>query len=377
MLTPEQYADLDKKIEEITDQLTDFLINDIISRVCEAGQITNTAEYNLWILKTSGIGGEELLNRFLEKLHISEEEFEKIIYKYSKGAWMEDYARLKAEATVPFDEIPGIMQLIEGTKNSLIYSIENLTNTIGFAGPAGTFSDLTQAYISASNFAFMQTLTGATDYGTAVRTATRELINRGIRTINYESGMTTEISAAIRRNVMSSIGNVTNEISQINHDELGCDGWEISAHAMCAPDHEHVQGKRYTDKEFEAMNAGLSRKIGTLNCGHIAFPVRLKETEPVYSPSKLQTFKKENSEGLMYEGKHYTLYEATQKQREMERKIRKNKYKINEEKEIAKVTGNQTELKKYQTKEREMLRVYNDFSKKAGLTAQYTRTRGV
>lgn len=377
MLTPEQYADLDKKIEEITDQLTDFLINDIISRVCEAGQITNTAEYNLWILKTSGIGGEDLLNRFLEKLHISEEEFEKLIYKYSKGAWMEDYARLKAEAKVPFDEIPGIMQLIEGTKNSLIYSIENLTNTIGFVGPAGTFSDLTQAYISASNFAFMQTLTGATDYGTAVRTATRELINRGIRTINYESGMTTEISAAIRRNVMSSIGNVTNEISQINHDELGCDGWEISAHAMCAPDHEHVQGKRYTDKDFEAMNARLSRKIGTLNCGHIAFPVKLKETEPVYPPSKLQTMKEENKEGLMYEGKHYTLYEATQKQREMERKIRKNKYKINEEKEIAKVTGNKTELKKYQTKEREMLRVYNDFSKKAGLTAQYTRTRGV
>ena len=45
---------------------------------------------------------------------------------------------------------------------------------------------------------------------------------------------------------------------------MGCEGWEISAHAASAPDHEPIQGLQYSDAEYTALNNSLVRRIGTL-----------------------------------------------------------------------------------------------------------------
>ena len=78
----------------------------------------------------------------------------------------------------------------------------------------------------------------------------------------------------------------------------------------------------YSDKEYKALNNSLVRRIGTLNCGHSAFPIILGVSEPTYTDEQLEEFKRQNAEGVTYQGKHYTTYEATQKQRQIERAIR-------------------------------------------------------
>lgn len=57
-------------------------------------------------------------------------------------------------------------------------------------------------------------------------------------------------------------------------------------------------------------------------------PIILGVNSPQYTDEELEEFRRQNAEGIDFEGKHYTLYEATQRQRSLERSIRKTKRKI-------------------------------------------------
>ena len=146
--------------------------------------------------------------------------------------------------------------------------------------------------------------------------------------VAYASGVHTGLEAAVRRNIMGGLGLMTEQISQQNHDALGCNGWEISAHANSAPDHEPIQGLQYSDAAYEELNNSLVRRIGTLNCGHVASPIILGVTRPQYTAAELEQFRQDNEKGVTFEGRHYTGYEATQKQRRMERAIRAQKRRV-------------------------------------------------
>jgi hypothetical protein len=161
------------------------------------------------------------------------------------------------------------------------------------------------------------------------------------------------------------------QITQHNHDELGCNGWEISAHANSAPDHEPIQGKQYSDAEYEVLNNSLVRRIGTLNCGHAAFPIILGVNEPQYTPEELEKFRQDNVEGVTVDGKHYTGYEATQMQRKLERAMRRQKRRIL----TAEAAGDKDTLTVAQTRLQRLRQEYSRFSKAAGLRTENERTQ--
>lgn len=220
------------------------------------------------------------------------------------------------------------------------------------------------------DYAFQQVFTGAMDYDTAVRRATKNLADMGVRVIGYESGVHTSVEAATRRNIMGGLGLMQEQITQANHDQLGADGWEISAHANSAPDHEPIQGRQYSDKEYERLNNSLVRRIGTLNCGHAAYPIILGVNAPQYTKEQLKRFQEDNEAGITYQGRHYTGYEATQKQRAVERAIRKEKNRIL----VAEATGDNESLQTAQIRLQRLNQEYRGFSKAAGLPTQRERT---
>ncbi|MBQ7122050.1 MAG: hypothetical protein IJO03_07290 [Clostridia bacterium] len=190
-----------------------------------------------------------------------------------------------------------------------------------------------------------------------------------MHTINYESGVHTSLEAAVRRNIMGGLGLMQEQISQQNHDTFGANGWEISAHAASAPDHEDIQGKQYTDKEYEELNNSLARRIGTLHCGHAAFPIIIGVNEPQYTPEQLEKFKEDNKKGVTYNGRHYTVYEATQKQRQIERAIRRQKRCVLS----AEKRGDKDGLLTSQIKLRRLNEEYGRYSNAVGLPTQQER----
>ena len=214
-------------------------------------------------------------------------------------------------------------------------------------------------------------LTGAADYNTAIRRATKNIADQGIRYIDYESGIHTSLEAATRRNIMGGLGLMQEQISQQNHDEMGANGWEISAHAASAPDHEPVQGKQYSDTDYQALNNRLKRRIGTLTCGHAAFPIILGVSSPQYTTEELRHFRTANARGITYDGKHYTAYEATQTQRRIERAIRRQKNRIL----VDETTADTEKLIADQIKLRRLNDEYRRFSKASGLRTEPERAQ--
>ena len=370
MLTADQIEVLGDKAQQLITPVTDFLIEEIARRISEAGQLTSTAQYQIWKAQRLGLSMREIKAKLRKLLHASGAEIEKLLTQSAKVGYSFDLNQLPTAAAISFEDNPVIQQIVSAAVQLAKDDLSNITQTIGFVTPNGKAVGLTDAYKQACDFAFMKVSTGAQDYNSAIRQATKALADKGIVTIDYDSGVHTSLEAAVRRNVMGGLGLMQEQISKQNHDDFGCDGWEISAHAASAPDHEPIQGKQYSDAEYEKLNNSLVRRIGTLNCGHSAFPIILGVDSPQYTPKELEQMRQENEKGIDYDGRRYTMYEATQRQRQLERAIRKQKRRIL----VAEQNPNDQErLQQAQIKYQVLNQEYKRFSKAAGLRLQHER----
>lgn len=369
MLKPDEIEALQTAAEQLLDPVVEFLLRDIAQRVSEAGQLTATAQYQVWRVQQLGMSQYQIKKRVAELLEISQTEAQRLFHQAAETGYRYDLERLPTARGIPLDENTVIQQIVKAAAEMARGELTNITQTLGFVGPDGRVEELSTAYEKACDFAFMQTQTGAVSHAEAVRTAVAGLRAKGIRYIDYESGKSYTVEAAVRRNVMSAAGIMQEKISHELHDAWGCDGWEISAHAGAAPDHEPIQGKQYPDAEYERLNNSLVRRIGTLNCGHTAFQIVLGISRPTYTPEELERFRKENEKGIEYEGRHYTQYEAKQRQRKLERKIRKLKQNILMDEAAQDSQALQNDRIAYQITEQE----YERFSEKAGLRTKWER----
>lgn len=369
MLTPEQIAAYRDRTLQITDPINDFLLKDIARRISEAGQLTSTAAYQIWRAQNLGISQREIKKELRKLLKASHREIRQLLTQSAEVGYNFDIKNLPQVQAIPFHENTSLQQIVEAAVALALEDFTNLTQTIGMVDPHGNALPLQDVYRSCTDYAFKQVITGAADYNTAIRRATKNLAEHGVLTIEYESGVRTSLEAAVRRNIMGGLGLMQEKISEKNHDDLGANGWELSAHANSAPDHEPIQGKQYTDAQYEALNNSLRRRIGTLNCGHVAFPIILGVNEPQYTKEQLEKFREDNEKGVTIDGKHYTGYEATQMQRKFERTIRKQKRRVL----TAEASGDKEALSVAQTRLQRLKQEYNRFSKAAGLRTENER----
>ena len=370
MLTADQIEALGDKAQQIISPVTDFLIEDIAKRIAEAGQLTGTAAYQTWRLQQLGVSQRCLEKELQKRLKVSHRELRRLLEQSAETGYVFDIQKLPYVQAVPFSKNSAVQQIVSAAVQLAQDDLSNITQTIGFVTPNGKAIGLTDAFKQACDFAFTKVSTGAQDYNSAIREATRNLADKGIVKIDYDSGVHTSLEAAVRRNIMGGLGLMQEQISKQNHNDFGCDGWEISAHAASAPDHEPIQGKQYSDAEYESLNNSLVRRIGTLNCGHAAFPIIMGVDSPQYTAEELEKFRKDNEKGIDYNGRHYTTYEATQHQRKLERTIRKQKRRIL----VDESTGDKEKLRQDQIKYQVLNQEYRSFSKAAGLRLQHERT---
>lgn len=368
MLTHEQIDALNILCERAVEPVAEFLLDDIARRISRAGQFTSTAAYQVWKTQELGMSRKQIEKELKKRLGVSQKELERLLKQSAEVGYNFDISHLPTKA-IPFSENGSLQQIISAAVALADKNFENITRTLGMVDPYGKAMPLKDVYNSCCDFAFNQVVTGAADYNTAIRRACKNLANQGLRTIDYESGVHTSLEAAVRRNIMGGLGLMQEQISEENHDKFSANGWEISAHAASAPDHEPIQGKQYSDKEYKALNNSLVRRIGTLNCGHSAFPIILGVSEPTYTDEQLEEFKRQNAEGVTYQGKHYTTYEATQKQRQIERAMRTQKRRVL----TAEATGDEERLLTSQVKYRRLNEEYERFSKSVGLRTQTER----
>ena len=371
MLTPEQTQGLEVAFELLAEPITEYLIRDIARRVAEAGQFTSTAAYEIWRLQELGKSRDEIEKAVSQILDKEIPEVQSLFRQAAEVGYDFDISRLSRDA-VPFADNTSVQQIVDAAVKLAGEDLRNITQTMGFQTPDGVTAPLLEAYLHAADEAFNLIISGAADYNTAIRRACTKLASEGIQSIDYASGVHTSLEAAIRRDMMGGLGLMTEQISQQNHDDLGADGWEISAHAASAPDHEPIQGRQYSDEAYQQLNASLHRRIGTLNCGHNAFPIILGVNAPQYTSEELEKFRRDNQKGVDYEGRHFdTVYEATQYQRQIERAVRKQKNRIL----VDEAAGNEEKLTADQIKLRRLNQEYRRFCQATGLRSEAERLR--
>lgn len=369
MLTAYQIEALQAWSEYLLDPVIEFLIEDIARRISEAGQLTGTASYQVWRAQKLGISQRKLKKEIAKRLEISVKEVEKLLTQAAETGYRFDLDRFPTTHAIPLAANSSLQQILDATVKQAIDDLHNITQTMGFVGHDGVCRRLTDAYRSECDFAFQKVTTGAQDYMSAIRDATKNLAKKGIQYIDYKSGRHISIEAAVRQNIMGGLGLMQEQISRQNHDTIGCDGWEISAHAASAPDHEPIQGKQYTDEEYEKLNNSLVRRIGTLFCGHAAFPIILGVNAPQYTPEEIEKLRKDNETGVVFDGKHYTMYKATQRQRAFEKAIRAQKREIL----IDETVDDKDKLRTDQIKLVRLREEYKRFSDGVGLPMQHAR----
>lgn len=354
---------------ELTQPIIAYLLRDIAERIARAGHLTASAQYSVWKLQELGVSQRETKKALKRLLNVSNRQLRQMLTQSAEAGYRYDLNALPQVQKISFEKNDALQKIIASAVQLAQDDLSNITQTLGMVDPYGNALPLQQAYQNCMDFAFMQVSTGAADYNTAVRMATKNLAAKGVCYIDYESGVSTSLEAAVRRSVMGGLGLMQEQISQRDHDDLGANGWEISAHAASAPDHEPIQGKQYSDAEYTALNNSLVRRIGTLNCGHAAFPIILGVTPPQYTPEELAKLRADNEKGITYNGRHYTAYEATQRQRTLEATIRRQRRKIL----IDEATGDKEKLLPDQIKLQMLNQEYSRFSKAAGLRTQQER----
>ena len=354
-MTSAQRDGLKDAVLALTEPMIDDLVKDISRRIKSAGAITETAEYQIYRAQALGASKKEVERRVAEQLKLQEEVISSLFeYVLDKSLAYEDNGSLQQMADA----------YAEMTKSKTAEMLQNLWGT----APDGQVLPLQDAYARALDFAFRETATGVLDMETAIRRAVMPLAKRGLRTIEQKSGRSIGIEYACRRYIMDQLGALDDEVQKANHDRLGCDGWEISAHAACAPDHEPIQGRQYSDAEYEQLNNSLQRRIGHLNCGHTASPIILGVNAPQYTEAELKQFAEDNERGITYNGKHYTLYQAGQEQATMENAIRNLRRQI-----LADEETKSPDLQKHQIRLRVLQSEYTKFCKAANLPTRNER----
>ena len=355
MYDDEKLEELRKRAAAIAEPIWETLLRDIVRRVRGAGGITSTAEYQIYRAEQLGLAEKAIKAAIAEQLKISDAAIDML------------FEELKDE-TVLFEENAELRQLVEAygtvSKKASAADYEGLWAP----GPDGKLYTVKEAYGKIMDFAWMQTATGTYDFQTAVREATKKLLERGLRVIPGKDGRSYRLEYAVRSYITNRMGEMFNAVNQMNYDAIGADGWEISAHPAPAPDHALYQGRQYSKEEYDRINNSLARKFGWWNCRHLVYPIRLGVSPRAYSDEQLQKYLDDNEKGVWYNGQHYTLSGARDRKRQLESLISQTKY------DILAAEGDEQLLKERQIRLQNQRREYERFCCETGQEPENWRT---
>jgi hypothetical protein len=291
----------------------------------------------------------------------------------------EKYYKAKDKEFTEYKDNKPLQRYVKTVKKETYGTFKNLSKSqsVGFTfkdkNNNTIFKPFKRAYRDLIDEAVYNVTTGVKDYQSAMRNTINDIADSGIKihesSVKYKSGYNRRIDSSVRQNILEGVRQVNLGVQERIGDEIGADGVEISVHFPCAEDHLEIQGRQYTKKAFEKMNANLDRPIGTYNCRHFVFSIVMGVDKQQYSDNALYKMRRRNNETIEYEGKTYNKYEATQVQRKIETAIRKQK----DRQIIARASDDKEAIAMAQQKISQLTQKYNEFSKTAGLDTYKNR----
>lgn len=362
---------MEEQIVRIYNEIEIELLIAIAKRFDVYDKATGTLEWQLKKLEELGGLTNESINIIAKYSKRTKEEILKILkdagysnldFSLLELAYEEDFIAINPDTIKDNQVINDIINL----------SYKELDETFKMINTKALES-VKSVYMNTLNTAYIEVSSGIYDYKTSIRKALRNMANNGITGATYKRGLTTvnySLEGTIRRDVVTATHQLANKVSIKTCEELGCEHVEVSSHIGARvndknpiANHFGWQGKVYKINGKDDKYDNLKEKtgypddilgLGGVNCRHRMFPFF-----PGISKPMRKSFDKEENQ---------KIYDLTQKQRLLERKIREEKKRAvvyqsandieNYEKSMSKLTQRIKELDKF-CKENNLSRDYS------------------
>ena len=366
MLTPRQLDHYPDRLVELYAQVEADILADMARKINAYNYYTAASAHQKQKLRELGNTYDDIMKRLSAVSGKSKEELRRIMQEAGTEALKNDDDIYKAAGLSPgnVNQSPALLNVLNAGLKKTKGTFDNLTKT--------TANTATKQFEHALDRAYMQITTGAFSPQAAIKIAIKDLAKDGLNAIEYPSGHIDHLDVAVRRAVITGVNQTAATLQITRANEMGCDLVEVTAHAGARPSHAVWQGGIYSlsgqSKEYagleEATGYGTGAGLCGWNCRHSFFPYYPGIRRPAYTPEELEQF---NAKTYEYNGVQMTEYEATQKQRYIERQIRRWK----REEQAMDAAGLPTEEAK--AKVAHWKAMQKDYLAKTGLKRQYDR----
>lgn len=252
------------------------------------------------------------------------------------------------------------------------YTINNIINTAynelsnRFIKMSKQIEEATRnAYLNIVEKTYLETTMGTHSYQESIRSAIDQLSNKGINTLDYkvidDNGKTIgvrhyDITSTVRRETLTATRQLSNNINMVVANELECEYLYLSEHIRCRPEHFDWQGTIIKREDLvKVTDYGSITGLAGINCAHYF--------EPYFGDARGDELKKISKDEATYQ------YELSQKQRYLERGVRKWKRKA----EMFKANEDIVGFEKSKGKVKEWQLRLKNFTENNELKRDYTR----
>lgn len=328
MLDPDYIANLSEEILEMYALYELSVLTDIARRISKTNYATPTAIFQLQQLNNGTAIYSNAIKEISKLTGKSEAEVTSLFEDATvKNMRLESaIAKDAGIITKPLAENLAILQIMKANILKTNDHLANLTLT--------TAADAQALFVKSTNLAHLQVTSGAFSADKAINNAIKMASAEGLK-VTYASGAVRSIEGAVRNAVITSVNQTAGKITEQSGTDMDAEYYEVSAHAgardtgIGPANHLSWQGKVYKIKGKTAKyqnfvtvtGYGTGPGLAGYGCRH-SFYSYFEGTSKAYSKAVLDSYKNDN---VKYNGETISRYEATQKQRGIERNIRKYK----------------------------------------------------
>lgn len=398
MIAPEKYNTLPEPMEALAERVEDEILQSICKRIAQDGYITATSEIQISALIDRGWSANDLM---LKIAQLTDKSFLLIMQMYEDAAeesqrFDEEVYKKLGKKPVPIEKNERIQAEIKALAEQTHNTFRDFTGSLGFSVNRNgkmEFLPLAKAYRYILDRAQMEILSGGFTGQEAIKRAVKDLAASGVKTVSYASGHADQLDVAVRRASVTGLNQIAEKMNDQTLEDFESPLVEVSAHGGARDkgtgwqNHKSWQGKVYYWKEKDKWNrADLARKypdfvsvtgygqvdgIEGANCRHSKRVFVDGVSERMYTDKQLQSIDDPDFE---YNGVKYSTYEATQRQRLLERTQRKYKRILRAFDEIG-VKDNDEDYIALESRLEAVKKEYRNFSKAAELRLQPERAR--
>lgn len=322
MLTFRLLDDAGDAVVRIIAEIEQAIIEDMARRIAHLEGVTAATNWQALRLELLGTAQETIIRELSRALNVSEKRVIELFDEAATRALEADNRLFRAAGydPLPLAENPYLQQIIRSGLIKTQQEYQNLTLT--------TANTALQQFERALDLAYHEIASGGYTYQQAIRDGVRALTQSGIASILYPTGHVDYVDVAFRRATLTGINQTCAEIQLANMEQMGTDLVETTAHPGARPTHEVWQGQVFSVSGSSTKYPNFRKKTGYgdgsglcgWNCRHSFFPYFDELSESAYPADKLREY---NSKEVTYNGKPMSVYEATQRQRYIERQIRR------------------------------------------------------